>query len=418
MSKIAILMVAVVLIVYGCSSSVRKPTSISSVYSEPKILSSKHLRHRGVLPLTLVAKEDIPSFTDDMDKESLLEAMGKSIEYYRKIAGEIQYRIGDSWVGTEDLQETLVAMQYLLRRDGTDGGIRSLIQENFDVYLSTGFDETDSPLFTGYFEPVLHGSLTQTEKYKYPIYGIPEDAVKVNLTRFGKEFGEKEIIGRIENGELFPYYSRSQIDHQGVLAGRNLEIIWLDDPVDLFFLHIQGSGEIEFDNGDTRKIGYALKNGRPYKSIGNYMLQTGKVTAGGNIYQRIKRYLKEHLHEHPEILGQNESYVFFKFVEEGPLGSIGVVLTPGRSIATDPSAFPPGALAFIETAKPSLDNDGHILSRDTFSRFVVCQDTGSAIKGPGRVDLFCGRGVDAEMLAGSMKAPGKLFLLLKKQVKR
>jgi membrane-bound lytic murein transglycosylase A len=415
MSKISIFLIAVIFIIYGCSSPARKTTPLPSLFSVPKILPNKKIPSRIALPLTLVAKEDVPYFTDDMDKESLSEAIEKSLQYYRKIAGKVQYRIGDSLLGIEDLQESLLALREIFSGNETDDKVQSLIRENFDVYLSTGFDGNRPALFTGYFEPVLRGSLVKTEKYKYPIYGIPEDAVRVNLQRFGEEFGEKEIIGRIKNGELIPYYNRSQIDNQGVLAGKNLEIIWVDDPIELFFLHIQGSGKIELENGETCRIGYALKNGRPYKSIGKYMLQTGKVTPGGTIYQGIKRYLKEHPQEHSEILGQNESYVFFRFVEKGPVGSIGVVLTPGRSIATDASAFPPGALAFIKTSKPNFDNNGNIVSWKPFSRFVISQDAGSAIKGAGRVDLFCGGGVEAEMLAGSLKEQGKLYFLLKKK---
>lgn len=415
MSKISIFLIAVIFIIYGCSSPARKTTPLPSLFSVPKILPNKKIPSRIALPLTLVAKEDVPYFTDDMDKESLSEAIEKSLQYYRKIAGKVQYRIGDSLLGIEDLQESLLALREIFSGNETDDKVQSLIRENFDVYLSTGFDGNRPALFTGYFEPVLRGSLAKTEKYKYPIYGIPEDAVRVNLQRFGEEFGEKEIIGRIKNGELIPYYNRSQIDNQGVLAGKNLEIIWVDDPIELFFLHIQGSGKIELENGETCRIGYALKNGRPYKSIGKYMLQTGKVTPGGTIYQGIKRYLKEHPQEHSEILGQNESYVFFRFVEKGPVGSIGVVLTPGRSIATDASAFPPGALAFIKTSKPNFDNNGNIVSWKPFSRFVISQDAGSAIKGAGRVDLFCGGGVEAEMLAGSLKEQGKLYFLLKKK---
>jgi membrane-bound lytic murein transglycosylase A len=413
MAKISVFLVVAVFIICGCSSIVKGPASFPSSPAVGKILPEKKPSSRIVLPFTLVSEEEIPDFTDDMDKESLSAAIEKSLEYYRRIVGKVQYRIGDSLFGVEDLEASLLTLQDILSRDETDHTMQSLIREKFDVYLSTGFAGNNSALFTGYFEPLLRGSLMKTGKFIYPVYRTPEDILRIK--RVSEGFGEEEFIVRMESGKLIPYYSRSQIDNEGVLAGKNLEMIWIDDPVALFFLHIQGSGKIELENGQTRRIGYALKNGRPYRSIGNYMLQTGKITPEGNSYQKIKRYLREHPEERSEILGQNESYVFFRFVERGPVGSIGVVLTPGRSIAADASAFPPGALAFIQTRKPDLDSKGDVAFWKPFSRFVISQDAGSAIKGAGRVDLFCGSGTEAEMLAGSLKENGKLYFLLKKK---
>ena len=172
----------------------------------------------------------------------------------------------------------------------------------------------------------------------------------------------------------------------------------MDDRIDLFFMHTQGSGKIELTDGRLLQVGYALKNGRPFQSIGPYLLKTGKIAPQQTSYKEIKRYLREHPDELSEILGYNESYIFFRIVDGGPVGAIGEILTPGRSIATDPDLFPKGALAFIRTRKPILDREGNVESWIPYSRFVVSQDAGGAIKGAGRVDLFCGqrpRGGDA-----------------------
>ena len=172
-------------------------------------------------------------------------------------------------------------------------------------------------LFTGYFESRLKGSLTKTDEYRYPVYKVPDDAIAVNLGKFGKVKSE-QLIGRVKNGELVPYYSRGEIENQGSLTGRGLELAWVDDRVDLFFMHTQGSGKIELTDGRLLQIGYALRNGRPFQSVSPYLLKMGKITPQENSYKEIKKYLKEHPDELSEILGYNESYSFFRIVERVP----------------------------------------------------------------------------------------------------
>ncbi|MCL5808010.1 MAG: MltA domain-containing protein, partial [Deltaproteobacteria bacterium] len=243
----------------------------------------------------------------------------------------------------------------------------------------------------------------------------PSDAVVVNLWTFNEKYPGEQLIGRLKNGELIPYYSRSEIEDLGSLADRNLEIAWVDDRINLFFLHTQGSGKIKLPDGKLLQIGYALKNGRPFQSLGRFLMDTGKINPQEISYQAIKRYLREHPEDLSEILGHNESFIFFREVKEGPVGSLGEILTAGRSIATDAAVFPKGALAFIRARKPILDREGNVESWIPFSRFVVSQDAGGMIKGAGRVDLFCGSGDEAEMLAGSLKERGELYFLVKKR---
>jgi membrane-bound lytic murein transglycosylase A len=260
----------------------------------------------------------------------------------------------------------------------------------------------------------LKGSLEKTDEYRYPIYKTPDDIVVANLGKFSEKYKNEKIIGRLKSGELVPYFNRADIEEVGVLKGRNLELIWVNDPVDLFFMHIQGSGEIKLTDGRFVQVSYAQKNGRPNRMAG-YLLDKGKLSKSEMTHQSIKKYLREHPEELSDIFNYNESYVFFRIVENGPIGALGLTLTSGRSIATDLDLFPRGALAFIRLRKPIFEKDGNIKSWETFSRFVLNQDTGGVIKGPGRVDLFCGTGSAAEMLAGSLKETGELYFLVKKK---
>jgi membrane-bound lytic murein transglycosylase A len=321
----------------------------------------------------------------------------------------------DTMVTVRELRESLLALREILRRDESDEAKQVRIRETFDVYQSTGLDGKNTVLFTGYFEPIMSGSPKKTEKYRYPVYKAPDDAVVVNLGKFAEKYQNEQLVGRVKNGELVSYYSRSEIEDLGSLAGRNLEIAWVDDRIGLFFLHTQGSGKIKLPDGTLLQIGYALKNGRPFQSLSRFLMDTGKISPQEISYQSIKRYLREHPEDLSEILGHNESFVFFREVTEGPIGSLGVIVTPGRSIATDAAVFPRGALAFMRARKPKLDKDGNVESWTPFSRFVISQDAGGVIKGTGRVDLFCGSGDGAEMLAGSLTERGELYFLVKKR---
>jgi membrane-bound lytic murein transglycosylase A len=372
---------------------------------------------KPVSPLVRLSDDRLPFFEDDMDWPSLETALEKSLLYFRRAAGSGPHRMDESMVTVRDLTESLHALRDILRRGEPAEVRQERIRETFDVYRSTGLDGRDTVLFTGYFEPILNGSLKKTARYRYPVYKAPADAVVVNLGKFREKNQGDQLVGRVRNGELVPYYSRSEIEDLAALAGRNLEIAWVDDRINLFFLHTQGSGKIKLPNGKLLQIGYAMKNGRPYQSVGRFLIDTGKITQQDISYQAIKRYLKEHPEDLSEILGHNESFIFFREVREGPVGSLGEVLTAGRSIATDPAAFPRGAAAFIRTQKPILDKEGNVVSWVPFSRFVVSQDAGGMIKGAGRVDLFCGTGDEAEMLAGSLKERGELYFLVRKNSK-
>jgi membrane-bound lytic murein transglycosylase A len=213
-----------------------------------------------------------------------------------------------------------------------------------------------------------------------------------------------------------PYYSRAEIDREGVLRGRGDEIAWARNPVDIFFLQIQGSGILRLPDGRRLQIGYAGQNGLPYRSIGRLLIESGKIPRAEMSMQRLRGYLAEHPEERDAIMDYNESYVFFRFLSGGPLGSLEVPVTPGRSIATDSRLFPKGAPVLLYSERPVLSSDGKLRGWTPFLRLVLNQDTGGAIQGPQRVDLFFGAESRAEAEAGFMNSPGKLFFLMLKDL--
>lgn len=366
-------------------------------------------------PLVPVSLEDCPSFQDDLDRQSLEQAALRSLEYFNRLPEIRVYKVGKADYSVAELKESLSTFLDLLRSSASDEIFRRRIRETFDVYKSVGSDNEGRVLFTGYYAPLIDGSLEETEEYRFPVYRTPDDHIVVDLGMFREKYQGERIIARYENGQILPYYTREDIDTDHSLRGRGLEIAWLADPVDLFFLHIQGSGLVRLRDGTIMQISYAQANGHPYRSVGRLLIDGGKIAAEDMSLRSIKRYLREHPEEMREILNHNESYVFFRIVNEGPVGSLDVPVTAGRTIATDSSFFPKGVLAFIRTQKPVIADNGTIESWESFSRFVFNQDTGGAITGPGRVDIYCGEGDVAGIMAGHMKEVGELYFLVKKR---
>ena len=388
-----ILIIWALLVLAGCAAKIEKP----------------------VPPLVLVTPTECPSFTDDLDKKLLEPAIDKSMEYYQRLPETRLYHFGNNDYTVKELKESLLEFLKIMGSSDSERSINNKIRDTFDVYKSVGSDGKGRVLFTGYYAPVLRGSLTETPEYRYPIYRIPHDHIIINLGKFKNQYKGKRIIARLENGEVVPYYTREDIDTKGCLKGKGLEIAWFADPVDLFFLHIQGSGIISLSDGSVVCVSYAQCNGHSYKSVGRLLVDEKKLSMEGVSLKSIKKYVNEHPEEMSNILNHNESYVFFRFVEEGPVGSLNVPVTAGRTIATDPTQFPKGAIAFIRTKKPVIDKYGNIISWIPFSRFVLNQDTGGAIIGPGRVDLFCGTGKYPGITAGHTKEEGELYFLVKKK---
>lgn len=361
----------------------------------------------------------IPPFADDMDADSLLQAVEKSREYYDRLPKSKEFRFGSETFTAEEMSASLLRFSELVRESFGTPAFSDRVREEFQVYKSIGgADRKGTVLFTGYYEPLLTGSLEKTEKFRYPLFRRPDDLVEIDLGQFREKYRGERIMARIDENRVLPYYSREEIDSQSVLEGKGLELLWLSDLVDLFFLQIQGSGIVALPDGRRIQVGYDSSNGRAYRSIGRLLIDEGEMQAETLSLQELKKYLSENPGKVQDVLNYNESYVFFRILEDGPVGSIGLRLTGGRSLATDRRLFPPGALGFVRTEKPVFDGNDRIVSWTPFSRFVLNQDTGGAILSGGRADLFCGDGARAEQTAGHMKQEGQLFFLVWKRFVR
>ncbi|UCD71011.1 MAG: MltA domain-containing protein [Syntrophobacterales bacterium] len=365
-------------------------------------------------PLILLQGKDIPSFEDDLDRESLRAAISRSMEFFRRLPEDRLFEYGGDHYSTGHLINSMKTFLYLLDEAEDMEELTDMIREQFNVYQSVGLDGRGTVLYTGYYEPILEGSITPNEKYRWPLYKRPDDLMEIDLELFSRKFEGEKIVARYDGSRVVPYFSREEIDSHGVLFGRELELAWLKDPIDVFFLHIQGSGQVLLEDGTHLRVNYSACNGRPYRSIGSLLIDRGIISKEEMNISRLREYLRDNPSQREEILNYNESYVFFRVVEQGPLGNIEVPLTPGRSVATDSRMFPKGALVYVCGEKPIADDSGTIIAWIPFSRFVLNQDTGGAIKGPGRVDLFWGKGESAGIPAGYMKNEGRLYFLVEK----
>ncbi len=365
-------------------------------------------------PLILLREKDIPPFDNDLDWESLRVAINRSIEYFRRLPEDRLFQYGEDQYSAGHLIRSMETFLYILDQAGDMEELTDLVRQRFNVYQSVGSDGLGSVLYTGYYEPILEGRLIPNGRYKWPLYRRPDDLMEIYLELFSSKFKGEKITARYDGSRIVPYFTREEIDSHGMLFGRQLEIAWLEDLIDVFFLQIQGSGQILLEDGTTLRVNYSAWNGRPYRSIGALLINRGIIEREEMNIPRLREYLRDNPAQREEILNHNESYIFFRVVERGPLGNIEVPLTPGRSIATDSRLFPKGGLAYVCTEKPIIDDSGTITAWISFSRFVLNQDTGGVIKGPGRVDLFWGSGEAAGIPAGHMKNEGKLYFLVEK----
>ena len=288
---------------------------------------------------------------------------------------------------------------------------RAFVEDRFSPYLVLDGSNPEG-LFTGYYEPLLNGSRRFGRPYTVPLYRPPADLLHIDLGRFNPALAGYAIYGRIEGGEFVPYYSRRDID-AGALAGRGLELLWVDDPIDKFFLQIQGSGQVRLDDGSLVRVGYAGQNGHPYRAIGRDLIEMEVLTPEQVTMPAIRAWLELHPNDALEIMERNRSYIFFEerpelAPDDGPLGAEGVSLTAERSLAVDPRYIPFGVPIWLDTTAPFPEGAGPL------RRLVVAQDTGSAIKGVVRGDVFWGAGERAEAIAGHMKSRGRYAVLLPK----
>ncbi len=344
-----------------------------------------------------------PFFIDDSSPGSLVEAIDRHLSYLSR-ASKTDSFDQISGIPRDEFYKSLTAFKALLVSSPDPIKLNQLIRTHFQLYRAAGRDGRHEMLVTGYYEPVFEGSLEKTSTYRYPLYGVP-DSLIVNRN------GSKKVGRLDENGSLVSYWSRREIETGNLLEGS--ELVWLKDRLDAYLLQVQGSGRILMPDGTTRALHYASSNGLTYNSLGKLFVDKKIMTREEVSIDAIRAYFDSHPDQMEPMLHHNPRYIFFNWGDDqGPRGSLGQVLTADRSVAVDHGIFPTGALGYLISRRPVLNDDGTINHWKTFGRFVLPQDSGAAIKGPGRVDLFLGNDYYAEKAAGSMKEKGSLFFLL------
>ncbi len=356
------------------------------------------------LSLTAVAFETLPGWSEDRVAEAL-PALQRSCR--RLLAQPDARPLGPNGLAGTIADWRRPCGQLLELAAGDETALRNALEGEFVAFRAD--NQNGRPgLFTGYYEPELRGALKPADGYRWPLYRLPDDLVTADPSQFEAGVKSMKLVGRVADGKLLPYHARAEID-DGVLAKRGLELVWVDDPVDAFFLHVQGSGRVRLPDGGVLRVGFAGSNGRPFYAIGRALIDEGKIDRSRASMQSIRDWLRANPKDARAVMNRNERYIFFREIDgEGPVGAQGVALTPGRSLAVDRAFMPLGAPVWLDTTWPGTDKP--------LRRLMVAQDTGGAIKGPVRGDFFWGPGEAALEQAGRMKQKGGYYLLLPRAV--
>lgn len=360
------------------------PVSVPPPGKPPQAIDIAHLT-----PATF---GELPGWQEDR----LQEALVAFIRSCDKLRGQAQWK--------EPCSEAMRIAAH------DDEAVRAFFETGFVPHAVSNTDGSMQGTITGYYEPILRGSRQSSTAYRHPIYSAPEDMLVVDLGEVYPELKPMRLRGRLDGRRVVPYYTRAQIENGNApLSGR--EIAWIDDAVDLFFLHIQGSGQVMLDSGQTIRVSYADQNGHPYRSVGRLLVERGELTLDQASMQGIRAWGQKHPERLPALLQENASYVFFRELPasgDGPPGALGVPLTPGRSLAVDPRAVPLGAPVYLSTTRPN--------STTPLNRLMMAQDTGGAIKGGVRGDFYWGSGDEAGREAGRMRQSGRMWVLLPRMI--
>jgi len=283
------------------------------------------------------------------------------------------------------------------------------LHKHFDLYKAKNEDGSKKGLITGYYQPELKGSRTKTKKYKIPLYTPPHDLITVDLSEVYPDLKYKRLRGRVEGNKLIPYFTREEISKKDYPLQGN-ELLWVENSVESFFLEIQGSGVIRFEDGSTTQVGYADQNGHPYRSMGLALIRQGELKRHKVSMQSIKAWAKKNKRKLRKFLNANPSTVFFRELPQGlpgPIGALGVPISSERSVAIDRKYIPLGAPVFLSTTEPN--------SNVSLNKLMIAQDTGGAINGGVRADFYWGQGEIPGSKAGSMKQSGEIWVLLPKK---
>lgn len=370
----------------------------------------------------------LPALADDLGYESLRDGLKANIDYVKsspRAASEMTF-------GPTKIRKTqyVAALEYLLSQSTDLDSFEANTAKYFDFYEVYGLDDWGQIKATSYYAPVLNGSLTPTKKLSQPLYLTPDDMISIDIDAFAEAFPKWKIFKEqvmeqkssravararlTKDNKVVPYFDREDIDTKKAIKNKDSVLVYVD-PIKAFFLQIQGSGTVKLDDGQEMRVGYASQNGFPYVAIGSLLMD--KIPREKMSMQAIEAYLRAlPKKEMQKILNQNPSYVFFQKLTGKPLTYLGTETVDGRTVATDHNFFPKGALAFLEFEKPVFASaeSTEPASWVKASRFVLDQDTGGAIRGPGRLDLYSGGGPIAEQFSGVLKNPGRLYYLVPK----
>ena len=390
---------AVILLFAGCAVKEEKITP-----PKKEVTKKQPIQKSTKKPSEAITAAPTPEF---------FRALDLSVGYYDRLSKKnTLFNYGDQNYTAAQMRDSLLLFKkYAASMDKE--ALLAKLDQDFLLYESK--NEKDSALLTGYYAPMLKGSLTKSDEFYAPLYPYPQDLITADLKRFPTSNSVRDIAGKIEGKSLVPYYTREEIDN-GALKEKPL--LYLSSKVDAFLLEVQGSGIIEVD-GVKRYVGYAGKNGHPYTSIGKVIADEKLMNSDKVNMQTMKEFLEENPKIRDYILNKNKSYVFFKFNEkEGIFGNIGLSLTAKESVAMDNELLPKGALAFIKTVVPKKIEGQKVVARterEPFEKFVMVQDTGGAIRGGGRVDIYFGEGDEALFYAGQTASKGEVYLLVAKK---
>ena len=362
--------------------------------------------------LKRVPLSDYPRFQDDLGYARLSRSISMSLAYLRRLPQDREIDFGDDRYSVAHLIASLAFFDEIVQEHPTFEMLNRIIADNYLVYRSIGRPVEKDVLFTGYYEPLLQGSSKPSARFPVPVHSRPADLVEIDLGAFAPDLKGRSIVGRYTGRSVVPYPTRSGIREQAGFDRIAPPLVWLHDEIDLFVLQIQGSGRVELENGEQFNILYDGSNGHPYASIGRMLIDQGKIPADQMSMQAIRIYLQKNPQTAQSILDHNARYIFFKKAQDGPVGALGQLLTPMRSLAVDRSMMPSAALAFISMPLPNVDPSGVIQGWTAYRGFALAQDAGSAIKGPGRVDVFMGHGPRAETAASHLMHPGTLYFLV------
>ncbi|MEJ2646964.1 MAG: MltA domain-containing protein [Sedimentisphaerales bacterium] len=378
--------------IIGCKSPMKKVAEKD--YARPLPAGKYALRK-------ITNPADIPDFSlACLDLTNLREAVNNSIDYLGKQSSTTFFPSGQ--ISHSQVVESLKVFGKLLDSGLTPKELNDAIAQRFDVYMSVGCDDRGTVLFTGYYTPIFEGSLTRTGRFRYPLFKTPDDLVKNS---------NGEILGRRgAGGRISPYPSREEIANSDMLRGN--ELVWLSDAFEVYIAHVQGSAKIRLPDGKLITVGYDANNGREYRGISQELVKDGKIPADKISLASMIDYFAKNASQIDSYINRNPRFVFFRRQEGEPLGSLNEPVVAKRSIATDKSIFPRAALTLISTNLPRLEN-GTVTLR-IYNGFALDQDTGGAIRAPGRCDVYMGQGDTAGKLAGKTYQEGKLYYLFLK----